>query len=73
MENKIDLDELERLAKAATRGPWTHSEQPSGWMHMVIAPERGQICRESMARDATFIAAANPAVILELIRMMREK
>jgi hypothetical protein len=93
----IDLDELERLARNATPGPWFAADWgndfgdnlttieaqepevlyagqssiwPDGIQKLRIAEtEEG----ERPIEDAAYIAAANPAVILELIRMVREK
>ena len=85
MENKIDLDELERLAKDAGSGDWTlrvHTSEPEDfdpksddWTishggKEVVAWEQDGIQKQEFVR---FMAAANPAVILELIRMAREK
>ena len=71
----IDVDELERLAKAATPGPWTTKPdddqrkhllctETGAWFGVVEASPRN-------AADAAFIAAANPAVVLELVRRLR--
>lgn len=64
----IDLDHLESLAKAATPGPWDYGacevflKGTDFWP--VIAT-----CRNE--DDLAFIAAANPAVVLELIAELR--
>jgi hypothetical protein len=71
----IDLDKLKRLAQKATPGPWSFWH---GWVATDIDNDGGVIIAERptpsggkyQARvDANFdyIAAANPAVILELI------
>ena len=71
-----DLKELERLARAATPGPWTYD----GDTWELSAPSRkgrveiaiietgwtGQMESEQQA-NAAYIAAANPAAILSLI------
>jgi len=68
-------DELERLARAATPGPWAWS----GWSLLgntheaVIGNEPGEgqiIVPES--NNAAFIAAANPATILDLLAANRK-
>jgi hypothetical protein len=83
----INLDDLERLAKAATPGPW---ENRSGFVRssgggsiyvgddVTITTSCDWVaeCRDGEAfynwqANAAFIAAANPAVVLELIRLAR--
>lgn len=80
------LDELERLASAATQGPWFDSDG------VVWFDSREQVCcgrgyhqccgepdiiggqeklAESNPTDAAFIAAANPATVLALIAATR--
>lgn len=81
----IDLDELESLAKEAGSGEWTLQVHTSGpeefdpkrddWTishggKEVVAWEQDGIQKQEFVR---FISAANPAVILELIRMVRGK
>lgn len=80
----IDLDELKRLAQAATPGEREWDGDPSNesaeyrdenapWLvakgdgHAIIHGDI--VCSKE---DAAFVCAANPAVILELIRMARE-
>lgn len=69
-----DLDELERLARAATPGPWEDDNS-------VVKTERGTICYAHHSyeeegwqaeNNASLIAAANPATILSLIHRVRE-
>jgi hypothetical protein len=64
--------DLERLAKAATDGPWSVDER--------LEPEcvRGRyddiiVMETERLSDAAFIAAANPAAILELIAAARHQ
>ena len=79
---EIDLNELERLAKAATPGKWTWKQvvcfktpgcavfwpdMSKGGVHYRRLDSGGGM----LEADATFIAAANPAVVLELIRRLR--
>lgn len=75
MSDTIDLDELERLAKAATPGPWifvnvgytfSQSAQYS------IEPSPGVSVWEHNRKDADYIAAANPATVLALIARVRK-
>lgn len=72
MTEQINIDELERLAKAATPGPWSQSG------FRVTAKELGydrvadtEFDNDSMAENAAFIAAANPATVLTLINQLR--
>ena len=81
-------DELERLARAATPGPWwtrnpTHIVVMAADQHItptgVILNLRTEIVRTvsgtsngSRAANAAFIAAANPATILALLSANRE-
>lgn len=71
-----DLDKLEALAKAATQGPWATCVRMGGDA-IVDAPTR-PVARvdyrpdmDARDRDAAFIAAANPAAILDLIASAR--
>lgn|SRR3990167_412659 len=73
----LDLDQLERLAKAATPGPWKH--EPGRHLIDVTSADSSElICRCSsypppvMASNALFIAACSPDVILALVARVRE-
>lgn len=70
-----DLDDLERLAKAATPGPWTTKPDDDARKHLLCTETGAWFGRVEAsprnAADAAFIAAANPAVVLELVRRMR--
>ena len=73
----IDLNELKRLAEAATPGPWCWDDtvwdyDPKEQAPWLVGADDGAIiltgtieCK--MKSNADFIAAANPAAILELI------
>ena len=65
----MNIEELKRLAEAATPGPW--SSHPNGYYG--VHSNTGTICStgEKIA-DALYIAAANPAAILELIQQRDE-
>ena len=80
---EIDLNELERRANAATPGKWTWKQVGSfntpgcavfwpdtskGGVHY----RRLDSGRGMLEADANFVAAANPAVVLELVRRLRE-
>ena len=80
---EIDLNELECRAEAATPGKWTWKQVGSfntpgcavfwpdmskGRVHYRRLDSGGGM----LEADATFIAAANPAVVLELVRRLRE-
>lgn len=74
----VDLDELERLAREATPGPWFSDLDPVGTREMVTYRPDGEtdydICNCSTGpkfADRHFIAAANPAVILEFVAEVR--
>jgi len=76
MQNKIDLDELERLAKKVGGEPWKKERLYTGTyivrfngVHQIAATGHDTEAES----NASYIAAANPAVILELIRMVRER
>ena len=79
----IDTKELRRLAQAATPGPWTnHGRQPNvaGLPHSAVAAKTllarvyseayGDVEQETA--NASFIAAANPAAITELLDRLEE-
>ena len=86
---ELDLNKLERLANAATPGPWSWTNN-EGWAYpqTQVKTEQGThiarfvdaapqfCCTVGEARqewlNAAFIAAANPAVVLELVRRLRE-
>ena len=80
--------ELERLAKAATDGPWFrgHNENGSAQGEMSVWPDarmNGEVIATTgsqmpwegwfsqPAKDAAFIAAANPSTVLKLIAAAR--
>lgn len=73
----VDLDKLEKLAKAATPGKrWAKMK---GSKHALIAhadPPNGpteELARFESQNDALFYAALNPATVLELIAYVREE
>ena len=79
---EIDLNELERLAKAATPGKWTWKQvgcfnTPGCAVFWPDMSKGGVHCRRldsgggMLEADANFIATANPAVVLELVRRLR--
>lgn len=63
----IDLDALQAAAEAATPGPWTADCCRAA--NMVYGPSES-IGVDAVRADAEFIAAANPAVVLELIQQV---
>lgn len=68
----IDLEELERLAKAATPGPWKH--RGFGMQSNVVFTDYTTVCSTNslnMPHDAAYIVAACNAVP-ELIARVRE-
>lgn len=71
----VDLEHLKALALAATPGPWTYSP-----MTETEDPEIGAangsrvaalVCADMTKQNSAFIAAANPAVVLELVARIR--
>jgi hypothetical protein len=60
----MDIEKLKALALAATSGPWV-----DGGHTVYQADEVGDelICKQMGAEDSAYVAAANPAAVLELI------
>ncbi len=73
-----DLNELERLARAATPGPWKACDgRGPGVAVFWDAPEQDDnfVFYDETGgrhRDAAYIAAASPNVVLQLIARVRE-
>ena len=76
----MTLDELERLAREATPGPWIsclYRGRPK--MHLVLSGDENTgvwvaQCRHLPSHDernATFIAAMDPTTVLSLLRVVR--
>lgn len=68
-EQKLDLDTLKRLAKAATQGRWDYSGHEVFLKSIDSWPVVAN-CRNKS--NAAYIAAANPQVILKLIAELRQ-
>lgn len=79
----IDLDELERMAKAATPGPWEQVELEGNYFPYVFrqkespddTPPLVAETREAKGYEnetAAYIAAMHPATTLALIERIRE-
>jgi len=67
----MNTEELKRLAEAATPGPWVAAINTN--MDNKVSHSFGDICQTGKdIGDAIFIAAANPAAVLELIRQRDE-
>jgi hypothetical protein len=64
MYKTIDLDDLEAKAKAATPGPWKD-------LGGLVNAAESVVAYEVMPPDRAFIAATNPAAVLELLRRLR--
>ena len=64
------LDSLESAARAATPGPWEKKEGPD--FSEIFAKSINIALIGSQHEDATYITAANPAVVLELIAELRQ-
>ena len=70
----VDLDELERIAESALGDDWRIVRfHMSGPKIGIDAGDRGICCSYDRWRENEFrfIASANPAVVLELIRRVR--
>lgn len=73
----MNIDELEKLARGAASGPWIVSadEDSDKWL-VGYESQPGLVGYPVVSTysddDATYIAAANPAAILELISINRE-
>ncbi len=69
------LDALQTAAEAATAGPWTRFDPSEEECHALVGPigdrDNLVVYAECDPTDAAFIAAANPAVILELVAAHR--
>lgn len=75
----VDIERLKQLAQAASPGPWTITEHAPEFdfeasYSIAIGEDDDAICDQSYypsapnrIEDARFIAAANPATVLELI------
>lgn len=79
MTTPVDLDSLEALCRAATPGPWRKGNVDRDRIFVQheggIGPERVLLIMNKhfpSEDDADFIAAANPAAILELVERVRE-
>lgn len=71
----INLDELERLAKAATPGPWCDRgfggiQPESGGSLVAVTVTKGG-CLPDYVENSAYIAAVNPTAILELVAEVR--
>jgi len=67
----MNIEELKRLAEDATPGPWVAAINTN--MDNKVSHSFGDICQTGKdIGDAIFIAAANPAAVLELIRQRDE-
>ncbi len=76
------IEELKRLAEAATPGPWKYDYDDQDhdrlegilWGTNLYAiatiPYNGQVRDEKVTATGNYIAAANPAAVLELIRQL---
>lgn len=72
-----ELDALEQLARAATPGPWTMRRLGTSYAYYTPAEPKYQSWEIDSSGpmsdvDAAYIAAANPAAVLDLIKRVRE-
>lgn len=69
----MNIEELKRLAEAATPGPWVLDELLADFYGFEVRTSTdGKVCADASEQDAAHIAAANPVVVLELIRQREE-
>ncbi len=68
----MNTEELKRLAEAATPGPWEVDDMLADLSGIEICSAMGMVCDDISENDARFVASANPAVVLELIRQRDE-
>jgi hypothetical protein len=86
-ESAVDLDKLEALARAATPGDWQHTdrtvyvlehhswrkgvEQMRNRFSCTMSGDGSGLPQAELDANAEFIAAANPAAVLDLIALAR--
>lgn len=71
------FDELKKLAEAATNGPWINGDDEDSDLCLVgPAFAHGLVCHPVVSlhdeANANFIAAANPAAVLELLAIQAQ-
>lgn len=69
--------ELRKLAEAATQGPWIAGDDEDSDYYLVGPPSFGTVVTNPVVQlhalnNAEFIAAANPAAILELLARLEK-
>ena len=72
----LDLDKLEQVARAATPGEVTFGAlnlciKTGDHYHVLARCDEGKYDSKEWLTNATFWQAANPAVVLELVRRLR--
>jgi len=76
MSNETNIEELERLAKAAAPGPWRRQDFRSSGEKNGIDDSDGDVVCASYGRlrpkSFDFIAAANPSAVLSLIDRLKK-
>lgn len=76
MSNEINIEELERLAKAAAPGPWRRQDFHSSSEKNGIDDSDGDVVCASYGRlrpkSFDFIAAANPSAVLSLVDRLKK-
>jgi hypothetical protein len=66
------INELEKLARAATPGDWRASDVGNVWTNVDSKRDTFFICSAGGdIDDSAYIAAANPATMLKLIKVIR--
>jgi hypothetical protein len=74
----IDLNKIEATAKSATPGDWRFELSDGVRKPYVVRGREGGFAVAGLSRtqedsDATHIATANPATVLEMVSMIRER
>jgi hypothetical protein len=68
----LDLSALERLAKAATPGPWRNGADPCHFDSPEVTDDKTFSYYVKTDADAAFIAALSPSTALALIAHIRK-
>jgi hypothetical protein len=76
----IDLNKIEAAAKSATPGPWVMFARTNAYIDIEAPNQPGyakkQVASTSLLNhqaNADHIATANPAAVLEMVSMIRER
>lgn len=70
----VDVEELRRLAEAATAGPWSTKQYGPDHVEVLLPNGFSRVISDPTVvtdYDARFIAAANPSAVLALLERVR--